>query len=405
MTKLTTDLHSVKLLGLLVSIIGTAFSISACSIGIGIYITALVIEIIFQKKIPKEILPFPLLFAVLIGSLLVSVMISDYHNESIRGFFKYIQGFVLLICCRDTLKETRHIHTVIVTILLCTACTWVDALWQERYGVDFIRGQAYHVLRIGYYRLTGPYPHPNDYAIYLIPGLLLIFSLALKSFKNKQGIASASLTALLMIGLYVFYRTNSRGAVISLALGWILMMILKREFKICLIVLGLVIFSSLWMPALVIQRFTSLLDISSGTTPERLLLMKIAWNMIQASPWFGLGLNTYSKNYERFKPEEYEAYMYTHNGYLQLGAESGLIGLGLLLLFIGCIVIMAFKKYAASPSTSNTLFVEFFAATLAILVSGLFESIFQSSQLRTLLWICLGTASACAHQLRNERHA
>jgi O-antigen ligase len=120
--------------------------------------------------------------------------------------------------------------------------------------------------------------------------------------------------------------------------------------------------------------------------------------MVAENPLFGLGLNTYSLNFARFKPPDYEAQMYTHNSYVQMATESGLLGTGLFILFLAVLVFACAGRLLKRRDTdpSKVLGAALLAGVFGLLVNCLFDSVLQSTQLRTLFWSLLGAALAVA---------
>jgi tetratricopeptide (TPR) repeat protein len=67
-------------------------------------------------------------------------------------------------------------------------------------------------------------------------------------------------------------------------------------------------------------------------SPERSVIWKSSWEMLQASPWKGIGLGLYYQVYPAFRsPADVADGFFAHNDYLQIWIESGLPGLALLL--------------------------------------------------------------------------
>ena len=72
-----------------------------------------------------------------------------------------------------------------------------------------------------------------------------------------------------------------------------------------------------------------------------------------------------------------------------MATEAGVLGVTLYLLFIGALMARSAKK-------SGTLGAALLAGVFGILVNCLFDSVLQSTQLRTLFWSLLGSAVGLA---------
>jgi O-antigen ligase/Tfp pilus assembly protein PilF len=197
----------------------------------------------------------------------------------------------------------------------------------------------------------------SNYLALIFP-LMLCFYL-LEKIKKKKIIYFISLSFLytaLMI-------CQSRGMLISLILGLLfgVFLIFKfnffnlfKENKKWLILLLIVFMlitiiysadnplnkSALTVP----QRVISTFDEEDSSINTRILIWKVTGLMIKDKPFLGGGIGSFKINYldyqARFLKEhpEYDKYWTsakeTHNEYLQIGAEIGLLGLGIILIMI-----------------------------------------------------------------------
>ncbi len=393
------SLSALKCTGFFLMILGTAFSNSFTGIGLGIYAGALIIASVQQKHFDWQLFPEKRVFLCLILSLLVSTAISKYLMVSLNGFGKYLQGFLIVFAAMDTLRCTGKQKVALVVFAAAFLLAVLTGLSQQIFGADFLRGYKAmrHFEDLSVVRLTGSFKHPNDYGTFLIAGFPFCvagFVMALKVHKKY----SAAFWALLFLGLsFVMMRTLSRGAILSAFVSlFIFGMAFRFRWKAlgCL-VLGLLL---LWfVPSAIQERFRDMI-IFQGSSPERLLLIETAIRMIKSSPVFGLGLNTYSDYFPLFRPPDYKAIMYAHNSYLQMGAEMGLLGLAIFLLFVTTLLLRSLVKFF-SPETSDHTRVFGFALICGIagfLINCLFESCLQSTQLRSLFWALIGTVCAMA---------
>lgn len=68
---------------------------------------------------------------------------------------------------------------------------------------------------------------------------------------------------------------------------------------------------------------------------RRLLSYKIAWDVVQQAPWFGVGIGDLNDEQAKHYQEKYpdQQVMYPHNFFLMLYAATGIVGL---IFFLGC---------------------------------------------------------------------
>ncbi|MFT5206670.1 MAG: putative inorganic carbon (HCO3(-)) transporter [Candidatus Omnitrophota bacterium] len=398
-------LHNIKLFGFAISLIGSGFSISLCGIGLGIYGFAFLCDYIMRKEtqFKRPLIPAHMLLGILLTSLFISLALSDYFAVSLKGYFKYVQSFGLLYAGIDSIRSKIDLKIILFCVLGVYITAVLDALYQCLNGADIFFGRTREIYNVdrNIYRLTGPYKQSTDFGTFLATGIpVVVTSIAWFWIKGKR--ALAALVALVSVCMvYVLLGTLSRGALFALFVGLFVLILHLRLRWYYLGVLLISLLVLMLVPSVISERMSQLM--SGGSSPERVLLITIVFDMIQASPFFGLGLNTYSINFPLFKPEEYTALMYAHNGYLQIAAEAGCAGILLYISFIGAL-LFKIRQYVMQQveAADIILGLGLLAGIVTLLTNGLFESVFQSTQLRTLLWVMLGIASSFAYRVKRS---
>jgi O-antigen ligase len=138
---------------------------------------------------------------------------------------------------------------------------------------------------------------------------------------------------------------------------------------------------------------------------ERKLYALTAWAMFLDHPLLGVGAGNYTVHFDRyadavgFSARDYEQpgeVHYPHNLYLEIAAETGLVGLA---LFAGAIV----AAFAALRRAHSTLLArgDVASADLArafeiALVGYLVSSVFLHGHFQRYLWLLFGFAAALA---------
>jgi O-antigen ligase len=145
---------------------------------------------------------------------------------------------------------------------------------------------------------------------------------------------SVILGAALFILFLSIFLTASRGASLSLAIGLGLLVLLTARYvpKRALVMLsGLLVLAFLTTKIPLgglglSERLPQLLQDS----PRR-MIWESSWNLLQASPWQGIGLGLYYLAYPPYRnPLDSSGGFFAHNDYLQIWIETGLPGLILL---------------------------------------------------------------------------
>ena len=387
--------NALKLIGLVLAIIGSAFSITLCGVGIGFYLVGLILELTFDKTAAHPRYPEGKFVLPLFISLTISLFISQYFKVSLRGLWKFAEGFILLYAFVDVVRTPKELRIVLTALISTFFLAGLAGISQNILGYDFIYfRQAMHETTTLPPRITGAFKHYNDYGAFLVPGFSITLALFLVKFSNKKMVPAVFLTLLFFILSYTITHTLSRSALLAAFASLFFFSIFFRCRWFAAAGLAVLLLIVWTFPSALSTRFK---NIFVESTPERVLLIKTTFSMIKAHPIFGLGLNTYSDYFSHFRPVNYPAIMYAHNSYLQMTAEIGIVGIGFYLAFIFALVIKAVKSvllchvWAYKVLTAGCV-----AAIFGMMTNALFESLLQSTQLRTIFWCLLGISTTLA---------
>lgn len=253
----------------------------------------------------------------------------------------------------------------------------------------------------------GPFNDPNTYAallnLLMLP--LLARYLATDLALELRWKRTAHL-ALLAGSAFILLLVSSRGAALALILVLPTLFWMARNQQhflrksLLLICVVLVSYFAAWTVnggTSVAQR---LVDTLQGGDPSRAMLMKSAWLMIQAHPWFGTGLGTFQMLYPQFRylEETSTAGGWVHNDYLQLWLEAGL---PMFLLMLGLAAWVAWKLRCTlrQEGKEALLQVGYLAGIAAILLHALVNFLLFFASVSLLVGFYLARVS------RAEEHA
>lgn len=356
----------------------------------------------FKKLLKKERfyaksaidIPFLGLVAVSVFSIVNSI---DYAS-SMKGVFKLVQYALIYLIFTEELKDRLHIKRIVLGIFMGVALSSFDGLWQIVFGRDFIRGHL-PIINIGLKRATAAFPNANVFGVYLSAITPLIIGLFLYYYKGRKKIIMFIFSVLAVCGAAI---TFSRGAVLGLYIGVLFLSILRRSRLILISLLFLLLVFPFLMPKSVKDwaRKVNYNPIIFMCNADRISLYKNTLNMIRHHPVLGVGVNTFSKNYLRYKlPEPEDARtddsMYAHNNFLHMAGEIGLLGLSMFLwllwaLFKKCLEIYRKLKDEYLKVVSLSLL----ACIIAFLINGLTETSLYYSRVAMVFWYLIGFSLA-----------
>jgi len=352
-----------------------------------------------QRSFFKTPIDTPFLLIVIFSGL--SFINSVDLSDSIHGMMKWVKYAFIFLACAEEIRDIRQVKRVVYSSLFGVALIGLDGLFQLKFGFDFIRGYGLQSSPIDLTRATASFPNPNIMGIYLSALAPLVIGLALFHKTDKKEKFLFVFAALLAaLGVYL---TFSRGSGLGLFFALFFLGVFKRSKALiaCLLIL-LVIFSFV-MPQKIKDwtkdiRYNPLVFLFNQ---DRVSIYRNTLNMIRHHPFIGVGVNTFSKNYAKYKLKEAEEYhptmdkTYSHNMYLQMGGEIGLLGL---LAFLW----LLFRFFKDNLRTQRSLKDHFlrvtcmslFACVLAFLINGMTETSLYYSRISMIFWYLMGCSLA-----------
>lgn len=395
--KIHSAFEGVKWSGFFLAIIGTGFSISFCGIGLGVYLGGLLLQRFADKRYHARSFPKPKLLSLLVASLCVSFVLSPLPYESARGLFKFIQGFIFLYAGCDLIRSKTHLYRTLAVFGAVFLVAAADGVYQSIFSKDFIHGKVVWKEHLG--RLTGPFKQPTDFGVFLAGAIALCVGVTAEFVHRRRILWTTALLILTMMLCFSLFKTYARGSLFALTGALTLMALFYRWRFWAVGAIAVALCVLILVPSPWSTRLKETFTLNRGSTAERIMILETTTKMIQDKPFFGKGLNTYNHFFPQYRPENYPGTIYAHNGYMQIAAEAGLIGVTIYLIFLGSLMVSVCRA-AVHGSTyfDRNILLGLLAAIAAILANALFESVFQSTQLRTLLWLLIGVALAGTYQ-------
>jgi O-antigen ligase len=147
------------------------------------------------------------------------------------------------------------------------------------------------------------------------------------------------------------------------------------------------------------ERLFSLVNPHGETDSNRfrLVTFETGVEMVKAHPWFGVGPEEIKRNFDNYVPANVKRplpvgyYGHLHDVYVQYAAERGVLGLILLLAFIGLAIFdcaQALKRAGPARSDQRFMLHGTIAVILGMLVEGFFEYNLGDSEV-LMMFVCV----------------
>ncbi|MFH1552541.1 MAG: O-antigen ligase family protein [Candidatus Omnitrophota bacterium] len=332
-------------------------------------------------SVPARILGVYLLWVIL------SCFNSDYADESFRGIMKWLEYSMIFIVIATTVwKEDairRFMYVTAGTVIIVS----FNGFYQYFTGEGLIRHrQLTHLDDMR--RVLSSFVHPNDYAAYLI--VVTVIFIAFLIAANQRLRSRLAMTGLIAVSSVSLFLTRSRGAWLAFVAAFLSLGSLRSK-KIVLVFIALILAVFVMLPQSTKDRLYSLTDLQEGTAWERVMLWKGTANMIKVHPVLGMGVNTFSRNFPKYKPPEYPDLRYTHNSYLQMASEIGIVGALIFLAFLAAVLFYSLRGIASmSGGQRKNLTVGVFAGIVGLILNCAVDTHLYSVNLAVFFHLLLG---------------
>ncbi len=209
------------------------------------------------------------------------------------------------------------------------------------------------------YRAFGPFFNPDYFAGFLVMSLMVTLGL----LAGALGLGRTLFGTMATAQLFALLLTGSRFGLASFIFAFIMFLfslrwfgvsikpIIARSAAIIAIVILLVVLFTAQFHAFPGSRLAKGATTESHSGKFRLLTWKGTARMIAAQPILGHGIGSFQYAYPKYAFTGYT--MLAHSSYMQLSAETGVIGL---LLFLGLIIawyVLALQREKTPPNTAS----------------------------------------------------
>ena len=360
----------------------------------------------FRRPGPFAIPKPAMLLVVFVGLAVVTAFWALRLPPAFKEFAKWIEVIVALLATFDLARNPRDLRPVLIMGGAAMTVEAVLGLAQTALGVgpqSFLIGRTI--------RAYGTFQQPNPFAGYL--GLHLPFALAFA----LRGERWWRWTALLLwiAGAGAVALSLSRGAWIAVVAGSAIVIwysggrrLIDRRLVVAAVVIPTLILAfghfnfglddRIPEPVrLAGEGFASATEITEGISEgnfailQRLAFWTAAGRMFASNPVGGVGLGNYETRYQDFNLGSWEDSLgHAHNFYLNMAAETGVMGLAPFLAFLAVLLVAA-RRAADSAPVLRTAAIASLGSIGAFVVHNMVDSVFVGG-----MGVVLGAAAGLA---------
>lgn len=351
-----------------------------------------------RANINKVLLIFSVFcyFSLWQGSFFTNASLPLWLSDPrVSDFKNYVEMFAFALIVAATIKEKRQMQLLFLTMAMS-----VLVINRAFYSTMSDRDLSHFSYQV---RDAGPMGYAGVNGLAAFEAMVLSFLLGFFGFIKKWW------TRILVAGVmatcvYCLLFTFSRGGYVALLAGMVVTGLFRSRWLIA-VALFIVLSWQSFLPVSVQERINMTTeDVAEGqqldsSAQDRLVLWHDALELFKRNPVTGTGFDTYSSM------GRVGGYRDTHNYYVKVLAEMGIIGFLLylsLLWTMGQTGVALFR--AASDPFWRGVALGFIAMMGSIVVANLFGDRWTYQQLNGYLWILLGCVIRGQMTIEEQAH-
>lgn len=322
-----------------------------------------------------------LMFALVIGICAVtSISLEESRNIALLMIAFVLSYFVVI----NTIENKKQFKFILYIFSIAAVITAFYGLYQymfgDLYSQAWLDKEMFEDIKM---RVYSTFENPNVYGEYLILAIPIIAGLLWTEkgiFKKLFWLGSLGVTMLALA------LTFSRGCWLGiiLAIGLLAIMIDRRFILLGIVVL---LFLPFVLPESIINRFLSIGNMGDSSTSYRVYIWMGTLAML-ADYWFsgiGLGITSFNTIYPIYSYNNISA-PHSHNLYLQLVVEFGIVGL---IIFLGMLYNFYKETIISICKKKNILTSSLIAGVSGFMLQSMFDHTWYNYRVVLIFWIII----------------
>lgn len=379
------------------------------------------IHAVIRRQVVLYASPISWALVLFIGFTALTLLTAEDLGFGLRELLKWVEIAFLVIVVTDIGTEPRERSTpgprTFATLLLIAGISQaLVGIWQ--FGLRGEGPDHFQILDERFYRAFGTFQQPNPYGGFMswmallglgiLAGALVVWW---QRGSRSSALERADIAWLLFVGAatlvcaVALVMSWSRGAWLAFASGaLVLVLMTPRQYKFgfILVFLSAAAFLALWqfdlIPTALSDRIggfaTDLslgdvrgsdIDDSNYAVLERLAHWQAAVDMARENLWLGVGFGNYEPAYDSFQLMNWPFPLgHAHNYYLNLMAETGVIGTLLYLVLWAVILKQTFAVVRSGVWPDRAIAIGLGACWTALAVHHLLDKLYVNNLYLTL---------------------
>ncbi|MFA5794234.1 MAG: O-antigen ligase family protein [Candidatus Brocadiia bacterium] len=362
------------------------------------------------QGIPRIILALPLVFACLIVS---GFFLASYKFGALPYGFAWITDIVLFYLVVRLNRPYLFLGVFAGTAALI-ACY---GLYQHLWGLEALRqaiGQDAHLLdfippelrnnflsRLNANEPFATFTYQNSLGGFLVLAIPIVMGLlSAKPFPRFGAVVNIAKVIIIGLMVWALWATGARGAWVAAVSAAVLFAALKawpglgraaRMAIVAVSVAGMVLAGLVFVYILTARQVPDSLNNVSPSLSIRYGYWRGVAEIIRHHP-LGVGLNQFADNYLRYRATGAGVTQKAHNDFLQIGAETGVLGLMVFAAFFGAVLAAGLRRVISRPdgTADRIMLIGLISGLGGLLLHSMVDFNFYVPGLSMSAWLAAG---------------
>ncbi len=336
--------------------------------------------------------------------MLCAGLFSANPSGSVFPVLVYLCFMCGYLLCVNLIRSAEWIRRCLLALLSAGVLVALYGIYQNFFASVQTTWQDTSMFADIQGRVVSTLENPNVLAEYLIMLLPTAIACALLAQKPRQRLVMLFVSGVL--GACLIF-TWSRGAWLGFLIAMMLFLLMysKKILVIGLFGVLAIPFLPFILPDSITNRFLSIGNLGDTSTSYRVHIWEGVLNMLgdHFLGGIGVGSEAFAEIYPRYALSGIETAPHSHNLYLQITAETGILGIFLFLFFLFVYAKRNFTFYAKPyPHTPRTVVAALFCGILAVLAQGMTDYIWYNYRVFLVFWLVIGLGAAICQTTEDD---
>lgn len=347
---------------------------------------------------------FNIYFAIYVVCIIFADFTSIFPSQSMRFLVFFMTCFAIMVLLAVSIRTPQELYETVGTIMLGLLACGAYGVLQIIRGVPVIPSQVDITLNDSLPgRVFSTMGNANNYAQILC--MLLPFCIAM-FLNSRYAISRLFFAAIALPAFATLLYTSSRSGWIGFAVSMLVFVFLINKKILPVLIAGGLLCIPI-MPDFVYRRLTTITNLSDSSIGYRFKIWRISFKVLHDYLVTGLGLGTdafvsITRNYYLGETNGLTP-PHSHNLYLQMWLETGIIGILSFIAFMLRLVKQSYKSIAKSTDKRlRNVLAAGISSLAGISVIGLFEYVWYYPRVMLFFWVVAGISVAVLQLMGRE---